>query len=653
MFNRYTLLLLFTIFLVLSTSQSPTSRAPKTPAPKKITSNHKENIHIPYDHTLHFTIDLSKFNIAQDLAISVISLDETAPHAYCSKSSEPPTSASTADYIITTRYSGGTLFIPKADLANLKEITLTLSCSSKNLIEGADHCDAELEVEPSKEITLDADGKLHEFSLQKLEGATSLTVKLTVPKEDVDIERLVFSAQAVGTKEDIEPFIQFYLNKGDDIPSSEDAERAAVEPEQEDKVLVISKESKLFCTDCTYTLSIKLQQSCIFRIQAKAFTKSNEIWKRSYTDELQANGENYYTVTIEQKLTTEDFVIYINPFQGRTVVHVNCDVLPSNQDNYRWKQIITKPEDFVIYSGDVKSCNTQVFYVLVFGEEGTIYTIGSHFKETSRLQIGDDLPITGDILAGQQVDEELVIPLNLGEKIIITLETTSNLNITLINCKSYGECPGLKFGKTTQAKVSHNNELPLTDFEYEVQDSQRGKTITIDPHKNGCVPLLVLENVGFAYPVCAYIIRLTSQDENRAEYSLTARLEGHQYLMPGIPKMGTGALDETDYFILSVPHHNVSQVSFQLTLISGDAIIYVSRKERYPAEVSKDSYISFEGRLIFKHDPKKKEDLSGIYYVGVHAYQSTSYVLSSTVVGADSKVLDYALELIPLHDKVF
>ena len=648
MFNRYKLLtfslLLWTIFLLVA-SQSPTSRAPKTPAPKIITSNHKETLHIPHDHTLHFTIDLSKFNIAQDLAISVISLDETAPHAFCSKSSEPPTSSLTADYVITTRYSGGTLFIPKAELTDAKEISLTLSCLSKNLIEGADSCDAELNVEPSKEITLDADGKLHEFSLQKLEGATSLTVKLTVPKEDVSIERLVISAQAVGTKEDIEPFIQFYLNKGDEIPSSEDAERAAVEPEQDDKALVLTKDSKLFCTDCTYTLSIKLQQSCILRIQAKAFTKSNEIWKRSYTDVLPASGENYYTVTIDQKLTTEDFVIYINPFQGRAVVHVSCDVLPSNQDNYRWKQIITKPEDLVIYSGDLKSCDTQVFYVLVLGEEGTIYTIGSHFKETSRLQIGVDLPITGDILAGQQVDEELVVPLNLGEKIIITLETASKLNITLINCQSYGDCPGLKFGKTTQAKISHASELPQTDFEYEVQDSQRGKTITIDPHKNGCVPLLVLENVGFAYPVCAYVIRLSSQDDNRAEYSLTARLEGHQYLMPGIPKMGTGAINETDYFILSVPHHNVSQVSFQLTLISGDAILYVSRKEKYPVEVSNNAFISFEGRLIFKHDPKKKEDLAGIYYIGVHAYQSTSYVLSSTVVGAGSKALDYALEL--------
>ena len=633
LFFLYALLVLSLPYYSKQAEPQPeaSKNAQPTQNAQHIVPPYKEQLNMTEGETQFYRIDVSKFKNSRDLAVSLISFTEMAPNAFLSETREFPEDYSEKDFGASVAYEGGILFVPEAQLEGVEIAYLGLKCT-------LEECQADLSVDPTREFSMQADGKFHDKWPKNLGGGSTAVVRLHIP-DDNSTGRIVINAEALPTKNEYEPYVQLYLNKGYDIPYSQKAQRTPKDTWDEGKTLAIYEGSKLFCRDCDYTLSIKFHEYSAVRIQASVFSDITEIWKKSFTDAVRANHWNKYSINTNGTLQSEDIAISINPHEGLPTIYWACDTMPIDLNDFRSKTELKKAEDLIISSEDAKSCKTQKIYVVVYGSESSSYSIKADVKGTERLQFGSDNPLTGDIFPGQEVIEEFVVSLDTLEKVKLQLETESNVNITIVNCRFPTDCPGLAITAKGSQEIRHPNIDPAI-FNYTVIDNDKGKEVTIDLHNGGCYPILALETVGLIHPVCAYKVILTTTEQDKAQYSLTVDLEGHQSLLPGIPRMGTIFEGEKRYFMLSVPQVDAVEVSFQITVISGDVVLYVSRTEEFPAEGSSEAQFAFEGRLLFKEG-----NLTGIYYATVQAYQSSSFVVSATVLGAGGKTEDYAVEL--------
>ena len=494
-----------------------------------------------------------------------------------------------------------------------------------------------------QKIYLVADGSLSTQFLQDNNGSSSIVVNLYVPQKP-NTSRIVLNIEANVPQDASNTSISLYMNKGNQIPSIHQSDENLSNGIFATRTLLITRDSSLFCLDCNYTLVIETVNSQAVKIQASCITDLADVWQKNYLDAAEMNGFNVYSLTVPWKPMIQDIILYINPHQGSPKVFINCDVVPTNQSGYKWEYDISIAQDIVLTIEELDLCQTQSLYVLVQSTNTSIYSIGAHVNSTRIINLRENLVVTGNIQPGQQLIEKFILPLKRADKLTFELDTNSNINISISNCRDFGDCPNLGFNGAVQnafdfdwnTKLYIESNIP--PFEYNITQIENKKQIAIDTYKN-CVPFQWLPVIGFSETLCVYIVTLTSRDAKQATFNLKSNVLGHEQLLAAIPKFDIVQEDQFNYYVLEIPHSNVESITFQLNVLLGDAVLYASKTDEYPSQYSNSNSTS-NSEVVFQGT-----GINGTYFVGVKGYQRTSFMLNTTVITFDGKAQDYAVEL--------
>jgi len=606
-------------------------------AQTQVSLPYSEDVDITGSNNKYFTVDVSNVPENVDVAISSIAKGGNSPKLFVSKSNKNQPSQNSNDYQSTAR-EGNTIVIPRKDLNGLNTIYVGVVC-------GTNRCKSSLSFEYIREFSIEADGERRIETVASLEGASAAVVRVNVPKNE-KAERIVFHLDAIPSKEDEVPELTVYINQGNDIPYTNKGENIPRTSWFEGRTIVIYKDTNVFCTGCQYTLSLKFNQFSSISMEAHVFETLTDLGGYSMLDGAKKDKFNSYRLKVQDERKDEDLLIEVNPQEGTPMVYINCDTQPSNVQSYYWRYRIDKTQDIVMTAREHSKCSTNTYYIAVYGETSTVYSIRAISKQASKLFIGRDDPVVGDIFPDEKISYEIFMPLFTAEKIVIKLDAKSDLGVNIINCRFPTDCPGLLPGDLEarfkdQSGTTGNYEPG--DFEYKSESTSTGRKIVIDPHSSGCYPILIEDPVYMedAMPVCAYKITLTSTQVSPVEYTLSADSEGHQWLFAGIPKSSSVVEDEKKYFLVHVPQKDATSVNFQLTEFSGDVIIYISKKDKYPSKENDVTKFAHEGMIVFNEG----DDLSGTYYIGVHGITASSFAISSTIITKGGKTENYALTL--------
>jgi hypothetical protein len=611
---------------------------PLSYAQTQVSLPYTENANITASASKYFAVDVSNVPDNVDVAISVVGKDNKSPKLYVSKSGENKNPSQAKNDIASTVTAGNTIIIPKNDLSGITTIYVGVVC-------GFTRCESSLSFEYIREFSIEADGERRIETVASLEGASAAVVRVNVPKND-KAERIVFHLDAIPSEEDQIPDLQVFINQGKEIPYTNKGENIPRTSWFEGRTIVIYKDTNIFCTDCQYTLSLKFKQFSSISMEAHVFETLTDLGGYSMLDGVKKDKFNSYRLKVQDERKDEDLLIEVNPQEGTPMVYINCDNQPPNVQSYYWRYRIDKTQDIVMTAREHAKCSTNTYFIAVYGESSTVYSIRAISKQASKLFIGRDDPVVGDIFPDEKISYEIFMPLFTAEKIVIKLDAKSDLNVDIINCRFPTDCPGLLPGDLDakyKDQSSNTGSYNPGDFDYSTETTPTGRKIVIDPHSNGCYPILIEDPVYMedAMPVCAYKITLASTQRSPVEYTLSADSEGHQWLFAGLPKSSSVVEDEDKYFLVHVPQKDATSVNFQLTEFSGDVIIYISRKEKYPNKENDVTKFAHEGMIIFNEG----DDLSGTYYIGVHGVTASSFAISSTIITKGGKNENYALTL--------
>jgi len=596
-----------------------------------------EDLEVSGTKNYYYVVDVSNVPEGTDVAISSIAKERSnSAKLFLSKSNKNP-SQSSNDYS-STASGGNTIILPRKDIEGKSEVYVGVVC-------GYRECKTTLTFELVKEFNIEADGERRIETVASLEGASAAVVRVNVPQND-KAERIVFHLDAIPSKEDEVPELTVYINQGKEIPYTNKAENIPRTSWFEGRTIVIYKDTNIFCTGCEYTLSLKFNQFASISMEAHIFETLTDLGGYSVLDGVKKDKSNFYKLQVQPERKDEDLLIEVNPQEGTPMVYINCDTQPSNVQSYYWRYRIDATQDIIMTGREHSKCQTNIYYIAVYGESSTVYSIRAITKQASKLFIGRDDPVVGDIFPDEKISYEIFMPLFTAEKIVIELQTKSDLEVEIINCRFPTDCPGLlpgdlkarfkdesgKTGNYEPGKFTFNTDKKDDKIKYE-----------IDPHDNGCYPILIEDPVYMedAMPVCAYKVTLTSKQKSPVEYTLKADSEGHQWLFAGLPKASSVVEDEYKYFLVHVPQSDVQSVNFQLTEFSGDVIIYISKEEKYPKKENDVTKFAHEGMIIFNEE----KDLSGTYYIGIHGVTASSFAISSTIITKNGKTENYALTL--------
>jgi len=600
----------------------------------------KENFQISLSTPKFYKIDLSNAQI-QDLDLSISVLPEgrsNAPKLFVSRNKEFPRNEKDSDYSGTTP-TGNIVFISNQEVKDSKILYVGLACSNSK-------CNSKFEVEFTKEIKAVANGEKTVEGANSLNGAGSAVVRLIVPKTD-DADRLVIHIDAITSNRKEVPKLEVFINQGNDIPYTNRAEYVPRSSWFEGSTIIIHKGTNMFCTGCTYTLSLKFTESSSLSLEAHVYKKTTEIYGTSTLDGVQREESNSYSFTLREAHKEEDFVVSVRLQQGKVKIYINCDTMPSSFSGYYWSYLVEEFQEIVLTKKEHSKCSTENYYFLVYGEESSVYSFRASYKSSRALYMAKSRPVKGDIFPMEKITYEVIMPIFAAEEILLDLRWTKELQYNIINCRFSTDCPGiLPAGSEFKVEDSYgfDKNVDLFDeFKFSKDPLTNGVRIKINPHESGCYPVLIQDKsyMKEPMPVCAYLITLSSSHTGPVEYTLKYDSKGHNLLFPGTPKLDSVAKGNDFYYILYVPHKNVKSVEIQLTKFSGDVDIYVSKKNKYPITEGEDTNFSHEGFIVFKDMP----DLSGTYYIGIHGLQTSSFSISATIKTENGVNEDYALKL--------
>ena len=143
---------------------------------------------------------------------------------------------------------------------------------------------------------------------------------------------------------------------------------------------------------------------------------------------------------------------------------------------------------------------------------------------------------------------------------------------------------------------------------------------------------------------CVYVIAVINNGgpDRRALYKLTAQhsQNNHALLQEGTPHIDSVENKKLKYYKFTLMEDNdkISNVTFEISPLHGDADLYISRNEsqKFPTRDSCEQKSQRIGNLVdhlmFTRKPNDTAViLNGTYYIGVYGYSFTTFSLLVTV----------------------
>lgn len=575
------------------------------------------------------------------MAVSVSVKGGSLLRVYASVKNPRPSSPLDSDKY-TEKSSQTLMMLPYDLLKDNKFLYLGFICDSPL-------CETTVSIGFAKEFEFIVDDYPQTYFPETLEQSTAAVFKIKMPESAKNADRIVIHAEAIPMKALPEFYLQMYILQGNEAPDKENHGHIKKANYLEGITALITREDSK-CLECDYTVTLHFPEGAGIQLKVNIFGPQVEIGAyRPLIDAAHARTTNTYIYRMGDEEIESNVVFYVKRLVGEIEAYIECDKLPKKLEDYTYHHKLERFEEIVITQEEHSRCQTSTFYLTIKAIKGSAYFLRIWNKKDHFNYLMEGSTATGDIMGKEKLEYEFYVPHSAAEQIKVHVNSKGKLNADLISCRFPSECPGLM--------IIANNNVPIDTVEnrfvFDTIDTDLGQTLTVKNDKNGCWPVAI-DSLFYSQPIiaCAYKLIVTSLEERPYEYEIKLELQGHQPVYPGYPTFGViSGENEWKYYMLYIPNNaeDISQISIQLTTISGHVEMYVSQYFKYPKD-DETSLYSHEGLIYLQPEavPYLRdylENLNGTYYIGVKSQKSSSYYITATIYSKTGEQQDFATTL--------
>ena len=543
-----------------------------------------------------------------DLSIIANPYGDNDPELFLSTKQKNPTGPENSEYY-STSYGYSSIYIPANKLKTKTEYYLGVSCAS-------DICGFNLTVDYALDFYMRPN--VTDLIIDAQHGGTLVT-RVYIPKND-KASHIVFAAEIENLR-DIEQGIQMFANAGNEIPTSSKHDIVATQSWGDGKAAYIYKKDPKFCTDCNYTIVMEIPRGSKVTFSRTIYGDIIDIpLDSTRNDAIEANQTVTYAVDISKFNATQSLILAeITPYYGYPYIYAHIGSIPSKLEDYAFKAKAHSSELLEIPIKDKPS--NGLLYITVFGKDHSTYTltVWQNSKKMIFLPLGE--PEIGQI-SGKGIQNYLVV--TEGRKdMTMTFSVhpeQGKVDLFVKSCddKSFCNFTVEETSKILDGTIPTSKKNPIIQYS-NVPDGD--EVVTFDMDGSSCSP-----NSNSGLPRCAFVVGVLSTDDKAARYVVTANRDGlHQPLRANQPVREHSQMDQYKYFYFTVSNDvGIMSVNFQVTKISGDVTVFISRKVRYPDTSSREDPLHYNDLYSFFAE-LNKEGLNGTYYISVKAETSATF----------------------------
>jgi hypothetical protein len=549
--------------------------------------------------TVHASIDsllgdtrMYKFHLSNlieesDLSISLTTFsDWSDPDLFVKAGSNP----SESDYTWSSAVWGvDTLAITSDELTSDTDYYILVSCYT--------YCRYSLTASYSQEVSL-IEGEPFsdhlEKNLQKLYSFT--TSSETSEKLEISV------TPTSGT-------LNIYVTSGAQEPS---AENSIPIDESWHSGLVVAIPNP--APDTLYRIMILAIETTNYTIKASS-SLSAELLQASVPTQGSVDSGKYAYYKINVDDPEETLLITVTPFNGDPDIYVKYNAKPTTT-SYDFRSVQFGNETLAISKHDRQSIDhsTGLYYIAVYGFSQAQFTIFASVNKDSAIPLFPGTPQNG------------YADFNETDYYYMEVPSTFDSNVTFSLSTEQGN-PDLF------AKLCNENEsLESCKLTYdEIVNPQKYAKVFSSQHATG-EDVLYIPHSASSCNTCVYKVGVYGQSSTRSTFSISGTYsdDTEHVLREGSPIRMTIPREGYRYFRYNLANETALNVTFQLTPISGDPDLFVSRNITRP---SKDNAEKNSRNSLTKVDSVSYvkgidgKNLNGTYHIAVYAFSMSSFTI--------------------------
>ena len=452
--------------------------------------------------------------------------------------------------------------------------------------------------------------------------------------------------------------IHVYIAKGEEIiPSSGNS--LHLWPTWFGYSAVFYKDSRReFCVNCTYTLLLETEVDTSYTL---SFSLSSTVQELTQTHNFVRDVVKYGQVncyTYNMKSEEDDLGIYLFVYTGDPELYVNPLTKPDKLEDYKFKSEGPFDENLIITKGDRarENAKTGIYYICVLGRYSSSYELLVGDYKDRDIHLGNGYTKTMDI----EPDELLNFVYDLTN---ITSEDPIKIQFDLYSTIGNADL----YIKYCQVKVNESGNEEECVLELENTQNPNVGLIYSSLHTSPLDRIDIKHegsmcNNTASHPYsCYYSVGVKGMGDTISHFQLTIYDQATTALplKEGVPINTIIRSNQEDYYIFSNTDENVTKIKIQLTSMSGDADLYISRTQPLcrcrDAERRSTMDINLPDTVEYNRD--NATNITWPFYVTIYGFTQASYSLIYTVhrehEGDNNTVPTTVIQLISGHSQKY
>ncbi len=379
-----------------------------------------------------------------------------------------------------------------------------------------------------------------------------------------------------------------------------------------------------FCRNCMYKVLISAQEETGYTLYFKTSKSVTKVKGTSFqTYEVVDLGErNCYQVKLTEANTTLD--VFLSTFSGDPDIYVNPLTLPASEDGFAFVSKGGRDEILSVTPEQRQKVGapTGKYFVCIYGTYTSSYglIISASRVTGSKIRMDSGLTRTISVKQDELMLFEYIVTRRQKGNVTFTLTSiTGNADLYIRYCAVSLD----SFANPTSAcEITKNNLHDPTLIKSEEVTNADIVTLWYDPAQ-----------CDSETKRCSYIIGVLGREDSKFSLTVLGDRRTESPLAEGRPLLGYVGLRTSLYYTFVVSDPLTTSVKIQLTSLSGDADLFVTRGKSATDRLESEKYSNHMAFIpdSIQYDKASDGALNTSYHVIVYGHTSASFTLTYTI----------------------
>lgn len=383
----------------------------------------------------------------------------------------------------------------------------------------------------------------------------------------------------------------------------------------------VYKDESLFCVGCSYLILVSSKIRTSYSINYLTNRMVTKIkGSRLEVYELHRPQErNCYEFNVRDPLDTLE--VYLSPYSGDPNIYVNQLTLPEDINSYSIFSKGFRDEVLSITPESRQKLNavTGNYYICIFGDTFSTYNLMIYSERQDQRAV---IPIYSGLTRTMHVNNDEFIVF----KYIVKKKEKANITFTLGSLTGNADL----YIKPCKENII-SNSIGCTLFKHNMNDPDVKKSTlisSIDSIATSFDP----KTCSGINEQCGFLIGVYGTSESHFSLTVFDDYLNEIPLAQGVPAIGFVELRKFSYYSFLIEDPSTTSVKIQLTSLSGDSDLYVSRINPNCGCLLHERYSSMDMFLPDSISFVKEKDgfLNASYHVSVFGFTQSSYTIVYT-----------------------